>query len=405
MGAFQYEAIDTAGRAQRGVLQADTVRSARGLLRERGLVPLSVDPIAEAKPRADGSWLPARRGLSRSALALLARQFATLAAAGLPIDEALGALAEQSAEGRTRAVVTQLRSRVMEGLPLAQALAEFPESFDDAFRAAVAAGEATGRLDQALLRLADQTEQRDDLRRKIGAALAYPALLTVVALTVVTGLLVYVVPQVVGVFDNLGQRLPWLTRALIALAGFVREWGLAVLVAVVVGGLGLRQALRNEGFAARVDAWRLRVPVVGRLERAANTANLARTLATLTGSGVPVLEAMQLAAGTLSNRPMRAGLRRASARVREGTGFARALEDSGVFAPIALRLVASGERSGKLDRMLDEAARHQQREVDTLLGTLTAVLGPAVILLVGALVLAIVLAILLPIFELNTLIR
>ena len=185
----------------------------------------------------------------------------------------------------------------------------------------------------------------------------------------------------------------------------VREWGLAVLVAIVVGGLGLRQALRNESFASRVDAWRLRVPVVGRLERAANTANLARTLATLTGSAMPMLEAILHASRTLSNRPMRAGLRRASARVREGTGFARALEDSGVFAPIALRLVASGERSGKLDRMLDEAARHQQREVDTLLGTLTAVLGPAVILLVGALVLAIVLAILLPIFELNTLIR
>lgn len=404
MGAFHYEAIDSGGRPQRGVLQADTARAARGLLRERGLVPVTVDPVGERTAAGPRDWF-GRRRLSGAALALLARQFATLVAAGLPIDEALAALAEQSAEGRARAIVVQLRSRVMEGQPLAQALAEFPDSFDQAFRAAVAAGEASGRLDEALRRLADAAEQRDALRRRLLSALAYPALLTVVALAVVTGLLVYVVPQVVGVFDNLGQRLPLLTRVLIALAGFVRDWGLVAGAGLLLAGIGLRQALRGEDRAARLDALRLRLPVIGRLERAANTASLARTLATLTGSGVPVLEAMQLAAGTLGNRSMRAGLKRATARVREGTGFARALADSGVFAPVALRLIASGERSGRLESMLDEAARHQQREVDTLLATLTAVLGPVVILLVGGLVLAIVLAILLPIFELNTLIR
>jgi general secretion pathway protein F len=403
MPAFSYEALDAAGAPQRGVLQADTPRGARAALRERGLVPLAVEPVAEAAP--SGTISPRRRALSTAQLALFARQLATLATAGLPLEESLAALSEQDAEPRTRAIVAQVRARVMEGQSLAAALAEFPDSFDAVFRASVAAGESSGRLDQALSRLADDVEARESLSRSLWMALAYPLLLTAVAIAVAGGLLVYVVPQVVGVFQNLRQELPWATRALIAIADAVRDYGLAALVALALATVGGRFALRRDAVRAARDRWLLRLPLAGRLVRAADTARAARTLATLAASGVPVLEAMNLAAGTVRNLPMQAALKRAASRVREGGGFARALAESGHFPPVAVRLIASGEKSGRLDAMLEQAARAQQREVEGLLGALAAVLGPAVILAVGALVLFIVLAILLPIFELNQLVR
>jgi general secretion pathway protein F len=402
MGAFQFQALDAAGKTQAGVLQADTARAARALLRDRGLTPLEVDAVRE---QAVAGALPfTRRGLSRDQLALFARQLATLVAAGLPMDEALAALGESNDDERSRTVVVTLRSRVMEGASLASALGEFPDSFPDEFRATVAAGEASGRLDHALLRLADSTEARAALTRQVSVALAYPLLLSLVAIAVVSGLLVYVVPQIVGVFENLQQRLPLPTRLLIALAGGVRSFGLIALLAAIVALVGFRVALRRERVRLAWDRFKLRLPLIGRLTRATNTARAARTLATLVGSGVPVLEAMQLAAQTVRNLPMRQAVRRAAARVREGGSVARALAESGYFPPVALRLIASGEKSGRLDGMLDEAARQQANEVEATLGTLAAVLGPAVILLVGGMVLFIVLAILLPIFELNQLV-
>jgi general secretion pathway protein F len=403
MPAFSYEALDAAGKPQRGVLQADTPRGARAALRDRGLVPLAVETVAEAAPA--GSVGLRRRALSTPLLALFARQLATLATAGLPLEESLAALSEADAEPRSRAIVAQLRARVMEGQSLADAMAEFPDSFDAVFRASVAAGESSGRLDQALSRLADDVEAREALSRSLWMALAYPLLLTIVALAVVSGLLVYVVPQVVSVFQNLRQELPWATRLLIAIADAVRAYGLVALVLAVVAAFGARAALRREPLRLAWDRFVLRLPLAGRLVRAANTARAARTLATLVASGVPVLEAMQLSAATLRNLPMQQAFKRAAVRVREGSGFARALAESGLFPPVALRLVASGEKSGRLDAMLEQAARAQQREVEGLLAAFAAVLGPAVILAVGALVLFIVLAILLPIFELNQLVR
>jgi general secretion pathway protein F len=403
MPAFSYEALDAAGKPQRGVLQADTPRGARAALRDRGLVPLAVDTVAEAG--SAGTVGLRRRALSTPLLALFARQLATLATAGLPLEESLAALSEADAEPRSRAIVAQLRARVMEGQSLADAMAEFPDSFDAVFRASVAAGESSGRLDQALSRLADDVEAREALSRSLWMALAYPLLLTIVALAVVSGLLVYVVPQVVSVFQNLRQELPWATRLLIAIADAVRAFGLLALVLAVAAAFGARAALRRESLRLAWDRFVLRLPLAGRLVRAANTARAARTLATLVASGVPVLEAMQLSAATLRNLPMQQAFKRAALRVREGSGFARALAESGLFPPVALRLIASGEKSGRLDAMLEQAARAQQREVEGLLAAFAAVLGPAVILGVGALVLFIVLAILLPIFELNQLVR
>lgn len=402
MPAFAYQALDTTGKTQRGVLQGDTARAVRGVLRERGLNPLSVDEVREGA--AGGSGF-ARRGLGAAQLALLTRQLATLLGAGLPIDEALGALSEQADSERQRALTVALRARVTEGASLAQALREFPESFPDIFCATVAAGEQSGHLDSVLDKLADYAESSDALRQKVLAALAYPLLLTIVAVAVVTGLLGWVVPQIVGVFENMHQALPWPTRALIALSAFVRHWGWLLVLLAVAAVVALRLALRREAIRYRWHATLLRLPLVGRLVRAANTARATRTLALLAGSAVPLLDALGIAAQVVPNLPMRKALRGAAFKVREGSAFSRALGDSGQFPPVALRLIASGERSGELPRMLEEAAQQQQRELDRWMTVLTSVLGPAVILAVGAMVLFIVLAILLPIFDLNRMVK
>jgi general secretion pathway protein F len=401
MPAFAYQALDQTGKTQRGVLQGDNARAVRASLRERGLNPLEVSAL-ESGARPAGLL---RRGLSGAQLALLTRQLATLLKAGLPLDEALGALAEQNDDTRSRTLVVALRSRVMEGASLAAALADAPESFPEIYRASIAAGEQSGRLDQVLARLADYSEARDALNQKVWAALAYPLLLSIVAVAIVTGLLAYVVPQIVGVFVQMHQTLPWPTRALIALSDFVKGWGWLLLLAIVAAAIGGRLALRAQPVRFAWHRFVLRLPLVGRLSRAANTARCTRTLALLTASAVPLLDSLQIAAQVMPNLPMREAVKGAAVKVREGGSFSRALGESGYFPPVALRLIASGERAGELERMLDEAANQEQRELDRWMTLLTAVLGPLVILLVGAMVLFIVLAILLPIFNLNQMVK
>lgn len=399
MPAFAYHALDADGRTRKGVLQADTARAARASLRERGLNALDVSPVSDAAAMGEGD-----RGLSAAQLALLTRQLSALIGSGLPIDEALGALAEGS-EGRLRSRLVSLRARVMEGVTLANAMAESPNTFPVLYRATIAAGEASGRLDTVLARLADYTESREALRSKVILALAYPILLTCVALLVVAGLMIWVVPQVIGVFEQAQQALPWATRVLIAVSDAVERFGLWLLLPpflLVMAGIAVARtpALRRSWQRAVLKA-----PVIGRLVRAAETARFSRTLALLVSSAVPLLEALNIASQVVGNAVLREALGKASLRVREGQGLARALEETGQFPPVALRLVASGEKSGRLDTMLFDAAAQQERELDTALGVATTVLGPGVILLVGGLVLFIVLAILLPIFSLNTLVR
>lgn len=401
MPAFAYQALDAAGKTQRGVLQGDTARAVRGSLRERGLTPLEVTPVTPSQ-RPAGLWRGSLRGAQ---LALLTRQLATLLRAGLPVEEALAALAEQNEDQRTRTLVVGLRARVMEGASLAAGLADAPQSFPEIYRASVAAGEQSGKLDEVLTRLADYSEARDALNQRVWAALAYPLLLTVVAFAVVTGLLVYVVPQIVGVFTQMHQALPLPTRALLALSGFVAAWGWLMLALLVVALVAARLAIRLPGPRYAWHRFLLRVPLVGRLVRAANTARCTRTLALLSASAVPLLDALQIGAQVMPNLPMREAVRHAAVKVREGGSFSRALADSGYFPPVALRLIASGERAGQLDHMLDEAAAHAQRELDRWMTVLTAILGPAVILMVGAMILFIVLAILLPIFDMNQMVK
>lgn len=401
MPAYEFQALDGQGHRQRGVIEADSARGARGLLRERGLTPLAVETASTE--RRGGELRLFRRRLGSAQLALFTRELATLLGAGLPIDEALGALTEQAEDTRLRTVLATLRTRVREGASLAAALAEQPDDFPEYLRASIAAAEQTGRIDTVLARLADYAESREALRRRIWMAMLYPLLLTGVALLVVAGLLLYVVPQVIEVFDNLGRDLPWLTRSLIALSEGLPRFGPWLLLALIAAAIGLRVLLRAPPRRERAQRLLLRAPILGRLRLALDTSRFTRSLGLLAGSGVPMLDALRMATQTVGLLPLRQALEQAQARVREGAGLAVSLAQSRLFPPVTLRLIGNGERSGRLAELLDRAADHEATLLENRLSTFVAVLGPAMILVVGILVLAIVLAILLPIFELNTL--
>ena len=406
MAAYEYAALDARGRSTRGLIEGDTPRQVRQMLRERGLTPLSVQEVAEAKARARGRFSLRRgAGLSTTELALFTRQLATLSRSGLPLDEALTAVAQQSESRRVQRVTLGVRARVVEGNSLASAMGEFPAAFPTLFRATVEAGESAGKLDQVLERLADHAERSQALRGKILLATLYPTILTFVAIGVVIALMTYVVPKVVGVFASIGQKLPPLTLALIAISDFLRHDGIYLLAVLAAALFLFFRALRNEAFRYRVHRQWLRLPLIGRLVRGANTGRFTRTLGILFGSGVPILDALRIGAQVVNNLPMRSAIEEAAKRVREGASLSRSLSESRLFPPITMHLIASGETSGKLDEMLDRAAQNQERELETLIAALMGVFEPALILTMGGVVLFIVLAILLPIFDLNQLVK
>jgi len=405
MSGFEYSALDAVGREKHGVIEADTERHARALLRERGFAPLAVQSTRESTDKTGLRERFSRPGLSRGELALLTRQFATLVRAGLTIEECLNVLIEQTDSAGARRLLAEVRSRVLEGQSLSRGLAAFPGAFPQIYRAMIEAGEHSGKLGDVLERLADYTENRESLRNTMVTAFIYPALLTTVALLVVGGLLVYVVPQVTRVFTNIGQALPLATRILIALSDFARESGLFALAAVVGAFVAGRLALRDEARRARWHRWLLRLPLAGRLIRGVNAARFADTLGILTTAGVPLLASLQSAAAVLTNLPMRAAVEEAVRRVREGAALAPALGAAKLFPPLVIHLIASGEATGRLDTMLARAAEAQSRELDNWVRRLTALLEPLLIVIMGAIVLFVVVAILLPIFEMNTMIR
>lgn len=404
MPAFEYVAIRPDGRQEKGVLEGDSARQIRGMLRDRGLVPMQVAEVRGS--RASGGMLRRASGsLSITELTLFTRQLATLVRAGLPLDEALTAVAEQSEGRRVRRIALGVRAAISEGCSLADALGRFPGAFPPLMRATVEAGEHSGRLDEVLERLADYIEERQALRSKLLLAAIYPAILTLVAIGIVTALLTYVVPQVVSVFEGSGQQLPALTRGLIALSDFVRAHGLTLLGMLAAALVLLAAGMRRPTLRRRVHRMLLRLPVIGRLVRSVNTARFTRTLGILAGSGVPILDAMRIGSQVLTNLPMREAVEHAARKVREGSSLHRSLAESRLFPPITLHLIASGESSGKLDEMLDRAASNQEREVETMLSAMMGLLEPALILIMGGVVLMIVLAILLPIFDMNQLVR
>jgi general secretion pathway protein F len=404
MGAFEYTAVDAGGKQRKGVLEGDTPRQVRAQLRERQLLPLSVTEVAQRESTRQQSFT-LRRSMSAGDLALITRQLGTLVQSSMPLEEALQAVGEQSESPRIKSIVLGVRAKVMEGHSLADGLGDFPKAFPELYRATVAAGEQSGHLDAVLQRLADYTEQRQELRQKVANAMIYPIVLTVLATGIVSLMLVYVVPKVVGVFENTGQALPGLTQALITLSDFLRNNGFILLILLALAGWGFRWLLRQPRYRHGWDRLLLRLPVIGKLTRGLNTARFTRTFSILSGSGVAVLEALRIAGEVITNVPMRESVADAAERVREGGAIGKSLSIGGYFPPICVHLISSGEASGELETMLDRAAANQEREVDGLIAALLGLLEPALIVGMGAVVLLIVLAILLPIFELNQLVK
>ncbi|BAN47757.1 GspF family T2SS innner membrane protein variant XcpS [Metapseudomonas resinovorans] len=403
MAAFEYLALDSKGRQQKGVLEADSARQVRQLLRERQLAPLEVR-ATRVREQAERGRFSLVRGLSARDLALVTRQLATLVQAALPIEEALRAAAAQSSSSRIQSMLLAVRARVLEGHSLASSLREFPSAFPELYRATVSAGEHAGHLGPVLEQLADYTEQRQQSRQKIQLALLYPVILMFTSLAIVAFLLGFVVPDVVKVFIDSGQTLPLLTRGLIALSDLVKHWGWLMLLVLVAAFVGARWALRDPDIRLRWHGLVLRIPLVGRLVRATDTARFASTLAILTRSGVPLVEALGIGAEVIANRVIRAQVVVAAQKVREGGSLTRALEASGQFPPMMLHMIASGERSGELDQMLARTARNQENDLGAQIALLVGLFEPFMLVVMGAVVLMIVLAILLPILSLNQLV-
>lgn len=404
MGAFEFVALDKSGKESKGLLEGDTPKHVRQILRERDLLPVKVTEVARKESRRQSSF-SMRRGLSASELALLTRQLATLAEAGLPLEEALLAVSQQNENPRAQSILLGVRSRVMEGHSLADGLGDFPQAFPELYRATVSAGEQSGHLDAVLDRLADFTESRQILQQQIRNAMIYPIALVVTAVAIISFMLAYVVPKVVYIFENYNQQLPLLTRIMIASSEFIRGYWFAIIVVVIMVVAGIRYLLKKDGPRRRYHRMLLRIPVVSKLTRGINTARFTQTLSILAGSGVPILESLKIASQVVVNMPMREAVEEASLRIREGAMISRSLASSKLFPPMTTHLISSGEASGKLEEMLARAATNQEREVDGLVATLLGIMQPLLVIVMACIVLLIVLAILLPIFEINNLIR
>ena len=405
MPAFEYKALDAKGKQLKGVIEADTARHARSQLRDQRMMPLEILPVSEKEAKAkSGSFSFFKRGISVAELALITRQIATLVAAGLPIEESLKAVGQQCEKDRLASMIMAVRSRVVEGYSLADSLAEFPHIFDDLYRAMVASGEKSGHLEVVLNRLADYTERRQQLKSKLTQAMIYPAVLTTVAIGVISILLAAVVPKVVGQFEHMGAELPTSTRFLISASDFVQNYGVFVVIALVLLFTLFRRMLKSPAFLMKYDNFLLNMPVVGCVSKGLNTARFARTLSILSASSVPLLDGMRIASEVLQNMRVRAAVDDATARVREGTSLGTALTNTKLFPAMMLYMIASGEKSGQLEQMLERAADNQDREFEGNVNIALGVFEPMLVVSMACVVLFIVMAILQPILALNNLI-
>ncbi|MFA5984158.1 MAG: type II secretion system inner membrane protein GspF [Methylococcaceae bacterium] len=403
MAAFEYQAINLKGQTIKGTIESDTIKSARQQLKSSELTLLEIQEVQKKELLHKGVGFGQR--ISMRQLAHITRQMAALLGSGLSIDEALGITAKQLESTRAKRILLGVRSRIMEGQSLAQACSAFPSTFPPLYRATVEAGESSGKLDQVLQRLADYLSDKGQLHSKLQMAMIYPVMLTSVSLLVVIGLLAYVVPEITSVFDKLGQELPTITRVLIALSDFFKHYGF-ILLLVVIGLIAGGQALlRLPEPRMRYHRFLLRAPFIASFAKGMNTARFTRTLAILTNSGVELLQALKIASQVLTNNAMQKAVENAAVKVREGQSLNKAMEASGLFPPVTIHLVASGEASGQLPKMLASAADDQERDIQALTEMTLGLFEPALILFMGLVVLAIVLAILLPIFEMNQLVH
>ncbi len=413
MPAFEYVALNSKGRQKKGTLEGDSARQVRQQLREDGWVPLSVDPtVKKVSAEGDGasgfdvkSWFAPSYRLAGLDLALLTRQMATLVQAGLPVEHALQAVSRQTQKPKVRSMVLSVRSKVVEGYTLADGLAEFPKAFPEIYRATVAAGEKSGHLDLVLEQLADYTESSHDVNKKIKGAMIYPIVLTIFSLLIVVGMLNFVVPKMVSVFESSGQTLPGLTTGLIALSEWLQAYGFLLLVMIVIGVLIFRHMLKRPKFRLWAHLKILNMPLVGRMSRAVNASRVANTLSILSQSGVQLVEALQIAAQVVTNMCMREAVEKSAVMLQEGSSLNKALDQSDLFPPMMIQMIASGESSGELEAMLTRAARAQERELQGLISTVVSLFEPIMMVVMGVVVLTIVLAIMLPVISMNTLVN
>jgi general secretion pathway protein F len=402
MPGFRYQAYSVEGKLHKGVLEADSARQARAALRDQGLTPYRVEVIAANDPAAGARF--SRAALSSTEVTQLTRGLASLLEAGLTVEQAFNALIEEAENERSRQVLAALRGEVLAGNTVAKALASFPNVFSELYRTLVAAGEASGQLPRVLSKLADYLEDRHELRARLAVALIYPSIVLAVAIVVVGALLVYVLPQVVQVFQHAHHDLPLLTRALIAFSAFLQATWIGWIALAIAAAAAVRLALKRPRLRAAIHRFLWRSPLLGRVLRHLDASRLAATLSILVSSRVPILQALDAGTGVMMLVPMREALATAARGVREGMTLSRALAATAAFPPVMVHLIASGEASGMLDEALARAARQQQNDIATRLAAFTALFEPAMILFMGGVVLAIVLAILLPIFQLNQLI-
>lgn len=400
MPAYHYEALTAQGKTVRGVKQADSARHASQLLRDEMLSPLSIDEVSDKKNKSTSFLRKKFKAIDR---ALFLRQLATLIAAGLPIADALSAVAEQMDKPHLKSVVLGVRARVLEGHTLAYALEQFPDAFPELYCATVGAGEQSGHLDLVLTRLAEHSERAQSMRHKVQQALIYPAMMSLVSIAIVIFLLIFVVPKIIAVFTSTGQALPTATLVLIDISLVIRKAGIWILAFIALAIVLFKRLLKNETYRLRWHHFLLRLPFIGYLITNINTARFARTLGILSSAGVSVLEAMRVASRLVLSLPIQQAVTAAITQVQEGRSISRALKDTQYFSPMAIHLIASGEQSGELDTLLEHAAHHQEEEVTRIINTGLTLLEPLIIVLMGAVVLFIVLAILLPIFSMEQL--
>lgn len=406
MPTFHYVAIDSKGTKQKNIIEAENIKHARQLIRNIGLIPIETHAAHNRTDKNNQTNSSKRTTLNRSItnkeLSLLTRQLATLLAAGMPLEEVLTAVGEQTEKPRTKGLILSIRGKVREGHSLANALRDYPRAFTSLYCSTIAAGEKSGYLDVVLQRLADYTEQQAQMKQKIQNALIYPVIMIIVSFCIVGFLLEYVVPKMVAVYSNTGQELPGITQFLIAISSGIQHFGLYIILITITGLFFLRRTLKNNlAFREKFHHFLLRLPLIGNATKTINTARFARTFAILSSAGVSVLEAMTIASQLIINIPINKAVVEATSRIREGANISLALKQTKFFPPMSIHLIASGESSGQLEPMLERAANNQDNDIKQLIETGLTLFEPAIILVMGAIVLFIVLAILLPIFQLD----
>lgn len=413
MSAFAYSALDQQGKVKKGVIEADNAKQVRQQLREQGLLPTEVNEVSEKNITQTGQTADLKNlfkmhgfgGVNQADVVLLTRQLETLIGSGIPIEEALLGVAQQTERPKLKNVIMAVRARVMEGHTLAASLGAYPSIFNELYRATIAAGEESGYLDAVLTRLADYIESQQIIKQKIQNAAIYPLLMTAVSLVIVIFLMTFVVPKIVTLFEEGGQALPAITVVMINISDFLRYYGLYLLIVFLALIFGFIIMLRYPWFKQGVHRFLLKIPLIGRSIRTINTARYARTLGILSGAGVPVVEAMRASTNVVMNLPIKESLNDAASKVREGGSIQKALAKTHYFPAMSLHLIASGEASGNLEKMLERSANAQDREVENLLNRTVALFEPFMTLFMGVVILIIVLAVLLPIFGLTKIIR